>query len=435
MLVAGSNTTVEFAAWVKSSPRILTDGKNMTLLFALKKTPATTVNAPPSPRQLYDEAAADTDYSKKACIRSLASRTVILAGRPNGLIPMPFLGVESTGRDTKGFLSRLSRSLRRWGSPICSTKQPPDHLDAEADSGTFSYAVASVTHAEPGEWEGKNAHFIRLHVEYHPDSEHYLQRIQFTIRVWKAGDALRSIQPISHMQLLSFGPPDAPEFGNDAPEIVFYSPRAVVGRPAGSTEEPYWEGHFQPGEHFVFYAEAMPPTDYESGGPLESTQPRSLLHIAAFGDAQEQRPAPHFDVSLVVVSAGKPFDLTASSTSTHWGLPAIQRYLFTPYRPARFTRATKLIPKGEKRIGMDFGKPEMRDKVKSMMGWASPYDTVRPIYLEASNRADRKIWFGCPNGCVDKPATIGRNCGSDLCKTCEESRHMFNNLQTAAMSR
>lgn len=286
----------------------------------------------------------------------------------------------------------------------------PGHTAAVANAEQISYAVASVTRAEPCKWEGEKAHFVRLHVEFHPDATHYMERVDFTIRVWKAGDAFKSIESISHTKLLTFEPPKAPEYGNEAPPIVFYSPRAVVGRSTGSKAEPYWEGHFQSGEHFVYFAEAMPPVDIISAGPHASTQPRSLLHISSFGDDKEWRPAPNFDVVLVVLSQGKPFDLTASSTSLHWGIPAAQRYLFTPYKPARFTRTTRLIPKGEKRISMDLADVTSREFLKRMMGWGSIYDT---------------IWFGCPDGCVDKPDTPGRHCSSESCKTSQDSRRMY----------
>ena len=385
---------------------------------------------PLSPRQLYEEATANTnDYSKKACLQSLAARKVILSGRTTALNP-EIPSTIRTHEPDRGFLSRLLSpfSTRTTTQSAQANEASDTTAAATGNEAAVSYAVASVTHAEPGKWEGQKAHFIRLHVEFHPDSEHYLERVDFTIRVWKAGDALKSIEPIADKQLLTFEPPHAPEFGNNAPPIVLYSPRAVIGRPAGSTVEPFWEGHFH-GEQFVYFAEAMPPINYMSAGPKFSTQPKSLLHIAAFGNKRRQA-APHFDVGFVVLSQGQPFDLTAYSTSLHWGLPvpAVGRYLFTPYKPAKFTRNTRVIPKGEKRLGMDFSKVGLRDKLKDMMGWAAPYDTVScltPSRLH-STLLTLQIWFGCPSGCVDKPTTPGRNCSSDYCRTCEESRRLYN---------
>ena len=348
----------------------------------------------PSPQQLFDIAAADEDYSKKACLRSLAVRTVMLTNDmsehdqdPASQAPEAAPGMEGS-TPPPGILTRLAVPLKRLLRIRSAHKNPSTPQPGER--GTSSFAVASIVHAEPGLWQGQKAHFIRLHVEYHPDATHHLERVDVTVRVWKAGDALESLAPLSHLHLLSVEPPDAPEFGDDAPPIVLYTPRAVVGREAGSKAEPYWDGHFRTGDHFLYFAQATPPRDFESDGPQDSTQPRSLLEIAALGDPEEMRVAPSFDVAMVVLSEGKPFDMTVYSTSVHWGVRGVERYLFDPYKPAKFGPSTRLIPKGERPIASDFAGAGMKEKLIKRVNWCKSYDTVSVTVLDTRYRLNAR---------------------------------------------
>ena len=337
----------------------------------------------PSPQQLFDNAAADKDYSKKASIRSLATRTVILTGEvPEGdQTPvsewLPNAQRSQVPTVPPGLLARLAKASRRLCLMRASDERgasAPVHVHGANEASAF--AVASIPYVEPGLWQGQKAHFIRLHVEYHPDASHHLERVDVKVRAWKAGDALKSLDAVSHLHLLSVRPPDAPTFGDEAPPIVLFGPRAVVGRPAGSKVEPYWDGHFRTGDHFIYYAEASAPRDLDGDEPHTSSQPRSVLDIAAYGDHKEMRPAPSFDVGMVILSEGKPFDLTIYGTSTHWGLRRVGRYLFDPYSPAKIGPSTRLKPKGERRIAIDFSKEEMKEKLMDRVAWCKPYDTV-----------------------------------------------------------
>ena len=387
--------------------------------------------AKPTPRELFEQAAADKNYSMKACLRSLASRSIFLTGDK--------VGVDHAGRlhgfhSTRGRTTLVER-VKAWIPPpwkgLRETRKTENDLSTSSATDTAtdapSYAVAAITRAEPGVWGGRKAHLIRVHVEFHPDSKYYLQRAEVHIRLWKAGDAIKSFEQHSHLDLSASAPPDAPQLGTEAPPIVLYAPRAAVGRPADSVTEPYWTGHFKSGDHFIYFAEAFPPRDLSGGPPRDSKQPRSLLNIAVFGDSKERCAPPHFDVVLVVLSDGKPFELTASTFSLHWGLPPVRSYLFTPYKPARFTYTTRLIPKKEKKIAIDFKSDGMREKLKEMVPWAKAFDTVSPgesLAKSGCRETHRQIWFGCPLGCVDKPLSHGRNCSSNFCVTCTESRRI-----------
>lgn len=356
-------------------------GKAVMKLPCLSTKQAARPEEPTSPQQLFDAAAADKDYSMTACLRSLAPRTVILTGHPSEREPMPELEGSAGAERAKpsvqphGLLGKLVSRFKRLWRRGKAAQHVPAPGPAQSDDDTHAFAVASVSHVEPGIWHGKKAHFIRLHVEYHPDDAHHLETADVSVRVWQAGDALQSFSAQSHLHLLSLRPRAAPEFGDNAPPIVLYGPRAVVGRPAGSAQ-PYWDGHFAAGDHFVYTAEAMPPLDLHSAGPHANKHARSLLDINTSGNPEEMQPAPGFDIGFVVLSDGKPFDMTAYSTSVHWGLPAVCRYLFDPYKPAKFGASTRLIPKGEPSIGPDFSSGEMKDKLMSHVDWCRPYDTV-----------------------------------------------------------
>lgn len=264
----------------------------------------------------------------------------------------------------------LLKSLRT------ANKRDQEALKPEPSSEGATATIA-ITWVEPGVYNGQSAHFIRLSCESRRDEAHYLECIELDVRFWRAGDALQSIAAVSHLPLSSIEQPLALSLADRAPSVALYGPRAVVGRPAGSTTEPYWNGIFHPDSEFRYAADAHAPQEH-SYRKAKDEDPISLLHIVAYGDPRARVPAPSFEVGLVVLSDGRPFEMTVHSTSYHATLYPKTHYLRTPYHPARFNGKARLVPTGQKPIAVDFASDEMKARLREMLKWAEPYDTVSP---------------------------------------------------------
>lgn len=330
-----------------------------------------------SPQKLFDRAVADQDYSRKACLRTYHSRTVLVTGPDAGQEQSQPPGVLEDGNGEK----RKGAGVKHWWNPFGrnnarKTKQSKDTPDSGAPPvSTPAYITGGISWAEPGLWSGKKAHFVLLHFEHRRQEANYLERVEVDIRVWQAGDAVKSMAKHSHKPLAKVPPPLAEDLADDAPPIILYAPRAVIGRPADVKVEPYWDGILRPGDTFRFAGDLHAPQERALRGAKE-TDPRSLLHIVAFGDADHKEPPPDFSVALVVLSDGKPFDLTAYEGTYHWGFAPLRHWLWSPYHPARFSKSAQLRPKGQKRILCDFASEDMRAKVRGLVQWCQPYDTV-----------------------------------------------------------
>ena len=341
----------------------------MRLSFAgsLRRTPQLT------PRQRYDQAAKDVDYSNRACLGSCAFRTVVLTG------------VEA-GQDKQWVPGERTPRGFSW-KKLFSRKAVSDDDEAQAEMLKASYvdrdgekpafASLGVTWVEQGLWQGRKAHFLRLHIEHHSRQDQWVERVELDIRVWKAGDAIKSIAPLSNRPLSSVHPPPALELAAAAPEIVLYGPRAVVGRAAGTPVDCYWDGHFQPGDNWVYFAEARTPQHLALIHPTHDNV-WSMLRVLAYGDYALKQPAPSFDIGLVILSDGKPFDLTAYSTTYHQdGGNETEQHLWSPYSPVKINGTMRLIPEGGKPIGpLNLGSRETKVKWKDLIDWSKPYDTV-----------------------------------------------------------
>lgn len=351
-----------------------------------------------SPQQTFDKAVADKDYSRKACLRTYDSRTIIVTGPGAGqeLARPPDAPDEENAEDG------------RWwnlfaGRRVSKTRQPPSTpTPAQLAATVPSYITGAITWVEPGLWNGMKAHFVLLQFEHKRQKDIYLERVSLDIRVWRAGDAVKSMVEYYHKPLAGVSPP-LEDLADNAPPIVLYAPRAVVGRPSDSPQpEYYWAGRFQDGDNFRYAADLHAPRERTIGGAKE-TDPRSLLHIVAFGDNRQRLPPPDFSVALVVLSNGKPFDLTAYDGTFHWQLRPLRHWLWSPYNPARFCKSAKLRPKGQKPIRCDLAGVEMRAKIQELVQWCQPFDT---------------IWFGNDKGCVNRAPGDTRGCSRDECALC-----------------
>lgn len=259
---------------------------------------------------------------------------------------------------------------------------------------------------EPGLWNGKKAHFV-LHFEHKRQEDIYLERVELDIRVWQAGDAVKSMAKDSHRPLAGVSPPVAEDLADNAPPIVLYAPRAVIGRPSDLPQrEFYWPGHLQAGDTFRYSGDLLAPQERTAEGANE-TDRRSLLDIVAYGDPRQRLPPPDFSVALVVLSDGKPFDLTAYDATFHWHLSPLGHWLWSPYKPARFCKSAKLRPKGQKPIRCDFASSDMRAKIQELVQWCQPFDT---------------IWFGSDKGCVNREPGDTRGCLRTECALCHGRR-------------
>ena len=314
------------------------------------------------------------DYSDKACIRSCALRTVILTGVEAGEEKRwsPYK-VDRGARSWKKlfFLNGTSGQVRTQGSPEGDVQAV--YVDKRGDKP--AYASIGIPWVEQGTWNGQKAHFLLLRVQHHRGAAHYLQRVEFDVRVWKAGDALQSIAKRSHEPLSSISPPAAIELSAAAPEIALYGPRAAVGRPEGTPVDCFWDGHFQPGDRWRYFAELGTPPQ---GAYVQPTgrDVWSVLQTVSYGDYDLTEPAHDFDMGIVVISDGKPFDLTAYSSSYFAGRDAVHQYLWTPYEPARINGSMRVLPKPQRPLKIDFGSQEMKVKWKELVDWSKPYDTV-----------------------------------------------------------
>lgn len=240
-----------------------------------------------------------------------------------------------------------------------------------------AFATIGITWVEQGWWQGRKAHFVRLHAEHHHGEGRWIQRVELAIRVWKAGDAIKSIAHRPNEPISSFMPPAALDLAAGAPEIVLYGPRAAVGREAGTPVDCFWDGHFQPGDRWHYFAEARAPQHLAFVAP-KAEDVWSMLRILSYGDYKLKEPAPDFDLGMIVLSDGEPFELTAYSSSTHQhGGLEVEQYLWSPYNPVRINHRTRLVPKGQKRIGsIKFESEAMKAKLKELVSWSRNYDTV-----------------------------------------------------------
>lgn len=388
---------------------VLTRRRGFNNLFAPRQEP----KERPTPQQLFDQAAANHDFSNKACIRSCGLKTVVLTGVEAGEEKKWVPGKEKTDARWKALFSRKSTTTLDGGG---SRQLQAPYRDRDGDTPAF--AIVGVTWVEPGLFQGRKAHFLRLHVEHHHGTDQWIHRAELAIRVWRAGDAIRSIAAISDEPLSSIETPAALELADGAPEIALYGPRAAVGRPAGTVVDCFWDGDFHEGDRWNYFAEARPPQHLAYVRP-KSEDVWSMLRIVSYGDYDIKEPAPDFDVGLVVLSDGSPFELTAHSISVHQhGGHRIKRHLWSPYNPVRINGKMRLVPKGQKRIGaLDFGGEKMKARWKEIVSWTKPYDTVSSIDA-SSHHTNPQIWFGNRYGCVDNESSLSRSCASPRCRNC-----------------
>ena len=328
----------------------------------------------PTPDQLFQRAATDKDYSDEACLRSCAPKTVVLFGPERGEDENLRLE-KKTGRRCSW--RRLFSREKRTSIKAQAKNETLSEAYVDKNGNKPAFATLSVTWVEQGLWKGRKAHFLRLHIGHHHGDGQWIERVELDVRVWKAGDAIQSIAHLSSRPLSSFNPPPALKFAADAPEIVLYGPRLVVGREAGTPVDCLWDGHFQPGDNWTYFAEARTPQHYAFIHPTRENV-WSMLRILSFGDYALRQPAQNFDLGLVVLSDGMPFDLTVYSTSIHHqpGSFEVTRHLWSPYSPVKINGTVSLIPKDEKPMAVDFGSNEMKAKWKDVVDWSKPYDTV-----------------------------------------------------------
>ena len=344
-----------------------------------------------TPEALFDKAVANKDCSDKACLHTYSTRNIILTGERAGqladILPPSVVGREAktgTWCWQKGW-AKIKSLFRRPKSREVMT-QPSAVVH---DGSQPAYATAEVFWAEPGTWSGRKAHFVVLDISHCRSPAHYLQRVSMDIRFWKVGDAIQSIASAKTLPLSSLKVPDALELSDGAPFVALVGPSAVVGRPVGTHVDPYWDGHFRPGEKFRWCADIRAPQDDTFQGSTEDDT-RCVLHIVTYGHwdipAQREEPVPSFKIGLVVVSDGQPFEMTAHSTSFHHDLPVVYQYLWSPYEPARFNATASRIPEGKTRFGVDFASEEMKARWKELIQWSNPYDTVSgPTHVRATN--------------------------------------------------
>lgn len=396
---------------------LLMSARTMKLFNAKKReSPA---RLPPTPQQLFDEAAADKDYSRKACLRTYHSRTILVTGPNAGEERSHPPGSQDEGKEGEPG----GKVQSKWGKPLRglwshNRKQMKDTpSSASIPASVPAYITGDITWVEPGVWNGKKAHFILLHFEHRREKATYLERVELDLRVWQAGDAVKSMANHSHKPLATVLPPLADDLADNAPPIVLYAPRAVVGRPAGSQQEYYWYGQFREGDSFRFAGDLHAPQELGIRGAKE-TDPHCLNHFVAYGDSRHRIPPPDFSVALVVLSDGKPFDLTAYNGTYHWGFDPLRYWLWSPYKPARFCQSRALRPKGQKRIRCDFASQEMKVKIQELVQWCQPFDTVSHCGLPVSV-ADTQIWFGNGKGCVDRIPGDTRGCSWQRCPNCQ----------------
>lgn len=368
--------------------------------FKNRSPESQTAKPAPTPQELFDKAVADTDYSNEACRRSCAPRTIILTGVEEGEEKTWVPGkARKGGRRTKQIFSGKSAS----GGDKDDQSQG---VYRDREGGTPAFATIGVTWAEPGRYKGRNAYFLRLHVQHHGGTGRLSEQIELVIRLWNAGDAIRSMTALATESLSAIETPAALDLAAVAPEIALFGPRAAVGRPVGTPVERF-DKHLQPGDRWCFFAEACPPHFLAHVRPKDEDV-SSVLRIVSCGDYNLKEPAPNFEIGLVVL-ADRPFDLTAFSTITlQHGGDRVKRHLVSPYNPIKISGKLCFIPKGQKRIGeVDFGSDRMVAKWEKIVNWTKPFDT---------------IWFGNGYGCVDGGSSPARCCNSRRCRYCRPSR-------------
>lgn len=296
----------------------------------------------------------------------------------------------------------VEREENGSGKRKATEKEKHDQMYQDTAGDKPAFARVGITWSQPVVWKGRQATFLRLQTEHHRGSDHYLFRIELDVRFWKAGDAAKSQAEVSHLPLSPALQPTALEMAAEAPEIVFYGPRAAVGRPANTAVDCFWDGHFQPGDNWCYFADVRTPTDLVPAWP-EDDEPRSVLCAYSDGDDKQKIAAPHFTVGMIVLSDGKPFDMTVFSTSFYYGRDPVGQYLWSPYKPGKFNGTTQLIPDGESPLGKNLDSDEIKARWNGLVDWCRPYDT---------------IWFGDKSGCVDNERSAARCCASDRCKSC-----------------
>lgn len=353
-----------------------------------RKRKSTPPGAVGSPQDLFDAAAADTDYSDQRCLQTYAAKSVIITGERKGKEAACSQEQES---QTKGRLAHLWKAVRvAIGSAfLCFRSQRPQTPSSAADPAvpgtdgvTPAYALAAVTWVEPGRWQGKKVHFVRVQVSHHRSSSHYLERATIDFRFWKAGTAIQSIAAYSDRALEALKVPRAVRLSALAPSIAQFCPGTSVGRPAGTQVEPSWAGHFRTGERFRYYADVRGPSNHLAPSSRDN-EVYCVLHVVTylnteFGTKLDETPPP-FSVGLVVLSEGQPFEMTAHSTTSHHYVAPVPQYIWSPYAPVRFNSTVRHIPNGHEPLGMDFYTPEAKARWKELVPEFTPYDTVSTL--------------------------------------------------------
>ena len=174
-----------------------------------------------TPQEQFDAAVSNQDYSDQACLDSWSTKTVVLtgieAGQEKRWVPGQRESIQRQGK--------LKRRWRAWFSAkgatrrVDSAKKTPE-VFRDASGASPAFAVVGITWVEPGLWRGRQAHFVRLRVEHHRGSHHYVERVELDVRFWKAGDAIQSLAEMSHVPLDTGLQPIALEMADDAPEIA-----------------------------------------------------------------------------------------------------------------------------------------------------------------------------------------------------------------------
>ena len=343
-----------------------------------------------TPQQRYDAAVNDRDYSDEACLKSWALKTVVLTGTEAGEEKVVAARGEADRQEEatvqnlvktllSAILARIRGLAHRMGQEGEKAKGKEatkrDEIYRDRLGGQPPFAKVGITWAEPGLWKGRQAYILRLHIEHHRGLHHYLFRVELDVRFWRAGDAAKSQAEVSHLPLDPSHQPTALELAAEAPEIVFYGPRAAVGRPANTPVDCFWDGHFQPGANWCYFADVRTPTDLVPARPKED-EPRSVLCVYSYGDDDLKIPAPHFMVGMVVLTDGKPFDMTVLSSTFYFGCDPVPQYLWSPYKPGKFNGTAHLIPDGEKPMGPNLESEENKARWENLVDWSKPYDTV-----------------------------------------------------------
>lgn len=336
-------------------------------------------------------------FSPKACRRSYAARKVVLED-PSMIERETQTQKQAQRREAtfSGWFDRLREILKPSQPDTDKALSPHDGLHE-----ALAYSTAEVTWSQVGRWNGQKAHYIQLRFRHIGRITNPIDHAVVTLKLARAEERFRKEPKTAGCgdPSLSAQQPSANPSTATPLRVVRYAPLQVLGMPprtppvdeASKTLKKGFGGNWAEGEQFAYVAKAHQPYDRRAfrlqryGFEIAAPFPQgdcdhlvdSMVELSVIRNLQYRQDVPDLSIGIIVLTDGAPFVLSALTTCFVVGVRAISKPLLPCDSPARFNPAAKpFVPKGEKAIRVDFASQAMEDKMKELLTWCKPYETV-----------------------------------------------------------